>query len=67
MILPSGNVDNDVVEINEENAFIDKAGKDGVFHALECDADIRQAKRHAGELEQPASCAECSLVGVQRL
>ena len=44
MILPSGNVDNDVVEINEENAFIDKAGKDGVFHAFECVVGIRQAE-----------------------
>ena len=67
MVLPSGSVDKDVVEINEEDAFTDKADKDGVCHALECVAGIRQAKRHAGELEQSASCAECSLVGVQRL
>ena len=67
MVLPSGIVDKDVVEINEKDAFADKADKDGVCHALECVAGIRQAKRHAGELEQPASCAECGLVGIKRL
>ena len=67
MILPSGNVDNDVVEINEEDAFIDKANKDGVCHALECVVGIKQVKLHAGELEQPASCAECGRVGIRRL
>ena len=41
MILPSGSVDKDVVEINEEDTFTDKAGKDGVCHALECVVDIR--------------------------
>ena len=48
MILPSGSVDKDVVEINED-AFTDKGDKDGVCHALECAAGIRQAKWHAGE------------------
>ena len=48
MIFPSGNVDNDVVEINKEEAFTDKADKDGVWHVLECVVGIRQAKRHAG-------------------
>ena len=67
MVLPTSSVDNDVIEINEEHAFADKDGKDGVFHALECVACIRQAKRHAGEVEQPTSCAECGLVGVRRL
>ena len=67
MVLPSGNVDKDVVEKSEEDAFTDKADKDGVCHALECVANIRQAKRHAGELEQPVSCAECGLVTVRRL
>ena len=67
MVLPSGSVDKDVVEISEEDTFTDKAGKDGVCHALECDVGIRQEKRHAGELEQSASCAECGLVGVRRL
>ena len=56
-----------LVEINEEDTFTDKADKDGVCHALECVAGIRQAKRHTGELEQPGSCAECGLVGVRRL
>ena len=67
MVLPSGSVDKDVVEINEEDAFNDKADKDGVCHALECVAGIRQAKRHAGELEQPTPCVERGLEGVRRL
>ena len=54
------------VGINEEDVFTDKADKDGFCHALECVASIKQAKRRAGELEQPASCAECGLVGVRR-
>ena len=68
MVLQSGSVDKDVLEINEEDTFTDKVGKDGVCHALECVAGIRQAlKRHVGELEQPASCAECGRVGIRRL
>ena len=66
MVLPSGRVDKDVIEINEDT-FVDKGGEDGVFHALECTTVIRQAEWHASELEQPASCAECGLVGVRRL
>ena len=31
MILPTGSVDKDVVEINEQDAFTDKAEKDGVM------------------------------------
>ena len=39
MVLPSGRVDKDVIEINEDT-FADKGGKDGVSHALECVANI---------------------------
>ena len=67
MVLPSGSVDKDVIEINEDEAFTDKGGEDGVYHALECVVGIRQAKHHAGELEQPTSCVKCGLVGVRRL
>ena len=66
MVLPSGSVDKDVVEINEE-PFTYRGNEDGVCHALECVVGIKQAKRHAGELEQLASCAECGLVGIKRL
>ena len=51
MVLPSGCVDKDVIKINEEDTFVDKGGEDGVCHALECAASIRQAERHVGELE----------------
>ena len=44
MILPSGHVDKDVIEINEEDTFVDKGGEDGFCHALECVASMRQAK-----------------------
>ena len=67
MFLPSGSMDKDVIQINEEDAFDDEDGEVGVGHAWECATNIKQAERHEGELEQLATCAECSFVGIRRL
>jgi hypothetical protein len=50
-----------VVEVDTNNALQDKVLKDFIHHRLKCGRTVRKTKEHYQGFEQPTICSECTL------